>query len=478
MEMQIKPSAGAADVQKVTDLIKRTVRNPQNIEPSKISKKHKIKEKYLQTPTAKKPPKREWAPRFWLGCDTFAWVRLMSKGHFAWHAPHWYIGASTFAVSLGHTVLKWFQQGLYGSKIQNTKFKEDPVFIVGHWRTGTTLLHELLITDPNHNFPNTYQCMEPNHFLLTEEISKKYLGFLMPDHRPMDNMKAGWDRPQEDEFALCMLGLPSPYLHVAFPNQPPIDQNAFDISSLPRSTQRTWKKYFYRYLQTLTFRDPRRLILKSPPHSCRIPMLLELFPKARFVHIVRNPYSVYPSTVRLWKSLYLKHGMQNPDNRGVEEYVYSTFLNLYDKLEEGRKQVPANQFYEIRYEDLIANPLQEMESLYQHLNLGDFGRVKPFLQSYLDQNATYETNRYELSNEETSKITQRWGRVIEHYGYPLTKSDENPDKSSLIEKISPTNPTIPMDIQEISPRDRKEKNQIQLTPSAISPTLNRIAKVG
>jgi len=50
---------------------------------------------------------------------------------------------------------------------------------------------------------------------------------------------------------------------------------------------------FLHFLQTLTFKDTRRLVLKSPPHSCRIGVLLEMFPKARFIHIVRDPYLVF-----------------------------------------------------------------------------------------------------------------------------------------------------------------------------------------
>src|SRR5687768_18104609 len=46
-----------------------------------------------------------------------------------------------------------------------------------------------------------------------------------------------------------------------------------------------------------------RSILKSPPHTCRVPTLLRLFPDARFVHIVRDPYAVYPSTLHLWRIL-------------------------------------------------------------------------------------------------------------------------------------------------------------------------------
>src|SRR5262249_13020715 len=157
-----------------------------------------------------------------------------------------------------------------------------------------------------------YECFEPNHFLLTEEFVKRYCGFLMPSRRPMDNMAFGWDRPQEDEFALCMMGAPSPYLSIAFPNRPLLDQDAYNPETLRPRQRKRWKEALFSFLQRLTFKDPRRLVLKSPTHTSRIKTLLELFPDARFVHIVRNPYVVFPSTVNLWKTLYETHGFQKP----------------------------------------------------------------------------------------------------------------------------------------------------------------------
>src|SRR5262245_59090902 len=193
----------------------------------------------------------------------------------------------------------------------------------------------------------------------------------------MDNMAAGWDKPQEDEFALCMLGQPSPYLTIAFPNHPPQDQEAFDPDSLPSRQRKQWRRTFVRFLQQLTFRDPRRLILKSPTHSCRIPTLLELFPDARFVHIVRDPYTVFPSTVNLWKTLYETHGLQKPSCAGLDEYVFQTFIHLYERLEQGKRLVKPGRFREIRFEDLIINPLDEMGKLYEALELGGFEQVRP-----------------------------------------------------------------------------------------------------
>jgi hypothetical protein len=265
--------------------------------------------------------------------------------------------------------------------------------------------------------------------LLTEKYFKKWFGFLLPERRPMDNMNLGWDRPQEDEFALCMLGQPSPYLDIVFPNRPPLTPGALDLEGISPRERRNWKRTFYRYLQTLTFKDPRRLVLKSPPHSCRIPILLEMFPDARFIHIVRNPYDVFPSTVKLWKSLAEKHGVQTPHHRNIKERVLQTLPHLYAKLEEGKKRVRPDRFHELRYEDLVRDPLGEVRQIYDRLELGGFEELRPRLAEYLHRNANYETNKFRLAPAQRDEITQRWGDVIRHYGYPIEGSAELLDAS-------------------------------------------------
>jgi hypothetical protein len=371
------------------------------------------------TPPNPKPTStREWMPRMWQGCSLPAWLRLMIRNRCAVAPPYWYIAAVVTGVSICHVGLRFLQDAWYGDRPTNTPLRDAPLFILGHWRTGTTLLHELLILDERHTFPNTYQCLAPHHFLLTEKVLPRLFWFLMPSRRPMDNMEAGWDKPQEDEFALCMLGVPSPYLTVAFPNRPPQDQDAFDLDRLPARDRARWKAAFLRFLHELSFKDPRRLVLKSPTHTCRIPTLLELFPDARFVHIVRDPYVVFPSTVNLWKSLYTTHGFQTPRFVGLEEHVFTIFTHLYERLEEGKKLIRPGRFHEVRYEDLIRDPLGAMRLLYERLELGEFDRVRPRLEQYLAAHAGYKTNRYNaLPPDLQAEITRRWGTVIRRYGY-------------------------------------------------------------
>jgi hypothetical protein len=145
---------------------------------------------------------------------------------------------------------------------------------------------------------------------------------------------------------------------------------------------------------------------------------LELFPSGRFVHIVRDPRVVFPSAVNLWKALYQAHGLQVPTFAGLEEYVFSTFSHLYERIEAGKRLVPPGRFHELRYEDLTADPIGQMRLLYERLGLGDFEGVRPRLEQYLAAQAGYKTNRYSTPDPElAAQIERRWGHVIRQYGY-------------------------------------------------------------
>jgi hypothetical protein len=369
------------------------------------------------TKPATAAPTREWMPRIWEGIDFFAWMRLLIRNRFAVGLPQLYIAVVITFVSCVNTVLRLIQDAAFGGLVRRTPIRHAPIFIVGHWRTGTTLLHELLILDERHGYPTTYECLAANHFLLTESWLPRLLWWMVPSRRPMDNMAAGWDRPQEDEFALCMIGQPSPYLTIPFPNNGPACPEALDLEGLPPRVRAGWKRAFRRLLQQLTFKSPKRLILKSPTHTCRICVLLEMFPEARFVHIVRDPHVIFPSTVNLWKALYETQGLQTPSFAGLDEHVFATFNHFYKKLDEARPLIRPGHFHELRYEDLMAEPLAEMEKLYTRLGLGGFEAVRPRLEQYFAGQAGYRTNRYEMLPALRAEVERRWGDVIRRYGY-------------------------------------------------------------
>jgi hypothetical protein len=278
-------------------------------------------------------------------------------------------------------------------------------------------LHELLVSDPRHTYPDTFSCFAPNHFLLTAPYIKWWLKYLMPSQRPMDNMGVSWDHPQEDEWALCNMGIPSPYLSLVFPHRPRQYDEYLDLRTVPPAALARWKRALVWFIKCLTVQHPKRIVLKSPPHTCRIKVLLELFPDARFVHIVRDPYVIFPSTVRTWVQMSGFHGLQRRREQGWEEYVFNTFNRMYEVFEEDRKLVDPSRFCEVRYEELVRDPVGQMERVYRQLDLGDFEVVRPSIQQYADRTKDYKVNRYELDPALRDEITRRWSAFIQRYDY-------------------------------------------------------------
>jgi len=312
---------------------------------------------------------------------------------------------------------------LYRSQIREAKLEHPPIFIIGHWRSGTTFLHELMVLDPRFTFARTIDCLLPNQFLHCGDFIRKYLGFFLPSQRPMDNMAAGWDRPQEDEFALMNLGAPSPYLSIAFPNHPPVCSEYLDFEGVPSDELERWKGTLMEFLRRLQIRDPRRIVLKSPTHTGRVKVLAEMFPDAKFVHIVRDPYAVFPSTVRLWKSLNVTQGLQSPNHEGLEEYVFSSFKRMTGAFERDHEALGQGRLCEVRYEDLASDPLSELRRVYEELDLGEFDEALPHFEQHIAGLKEYKTNKFDLDESTSTEIERRWAPFLRKYGYSRKPAD-------------------------------------------------------
>ena len=162
------------------------------------------------TPQTTGSKERPWTPRFWDGMGIWTWWSLVFRNRAAIVPSRIPMAILVTIFSILNSLLGVFQLIFFGRKIARTKIQDDPIFVIGHWRSGTTLLHELLVLDERHTYSDTYACFTPQHFLVSGWFLRPLLKVLLPRRRPMDNMAAGWDRPQEDEFALCNMGGPFP----------------------------------------------------------------------------------------------------------------------------------------------------------------------------------------------------------------------------------------------------------------------------
>jgi hypothetical protein len=266
-----------------------------------------------------------------------------------------------------------------------------------------------MVLDPRHAAPSTYACCAPLHFLLTRRVLAPLLARLVPARRPMDNMPAGWDHPQEDEFALCNLGIPSPYLTIVFPNEPAMHAEYISLERIPPEDRDRWKRTLDWFLRALTVAHDRRLVLKSPLHTCRIKLLLEMFPDARFVHIVRDPLAVFASTMHLWKRLCRDQGLQSPRFDDLEERILSAYERMYESFERDLPLLAPARFCEVRYEDLVADMPGQMRRIYEALELGGFEQALPAIRDYAKKHADYRPNRYTISEQAREQVARRWG---------------------------------------------------------------------
>jgi hypothetical protein len=102
---------------------------------------------------------------------------------------------------------------------------------------------------------------------------------------------------------------------------------------------------------------------------------------------------------------------------GLEDYVFDCFTRMYRGYEEQRKKLDPAAVVDLRYEDLVADPLGEVARLYDRLQLGDFSLVRDKIAAFVGLQKDYKTNKHELDEELQARIRERWAAYFERYGY-------------------------------------------------------------
>jgi omega-hydroxy-beta-dihydromenaquinone-9 sulfotransferase len=296
----------------------------------------------------------------------------------------------------------------YGKQIANYKMPIDPVFIVGHWRTGSTYLHQLMNLDENLAAPSLFQTAQPNGFKVSYRYYRPLMKLVLGKTRPFDQIKNSMDEPQEDEFALVRLTGFSPMLGLVFPKNRSFFLNGHS-SFLPQSDDKLndWKKQTEAFYTKLAWSSKKQLVLKNPFHSFRIKELMEMYPHAKFIHIYRNPLDVVPSTVKMWSIVGSQNSMnelwKNPEIPDVIE----TLSSLLEKIDNDKILIPKGAFTEIRFEDLEKDVIDTLKKAYSDIGLEFSELYEQRLVAFLDENKDYEKNSYTLKFDEKALILQK-----------------------------------------------------------------------
>ena len=247
------------------------------------------------------------------------------------------------------------------------------------------------------------------------------LSWLLPSKRPMDGMRTGVDLPQEDEFALCAMGAPTPYRRMAFPNQLPVDTELIGMDNVAPEKLEQFRKNLCHFFQALTAKYAnKRLALKSPTHTGRLHQLGQWFPGSKFIHISRNPLNTVPSTIHLWHTLETFQGLQVTRATDEErvEFVLETFHQMYVAYFKHRDSLIQQQrLVEIQYEQLVAEPIKTISDTYDKLQLGGFDDVRPKLEEYFQSRSHYKVNPRPQDAQLAKKIAARLQRYLDEFGY-------------------------------------------------------------
>ncbi len=325
---------------------------------------------------------------------------------------------SIAAISAMNSVYEACESAVYRRSVEKTVVTHPPIFVLGHWRSGTTLLHNLLTLDQRLTFPNLYQVMFSGHFLLTETVGSALTGWMLPRTRPMDNVPAGWKHSQEDEIAILLRTGLSPYNMLVTQGQRETYERFFELTDLTPEERSRWIDEFAWFMQKLTYRANKPIVLKSPSHTYRVPLLLEMYPQAKFIYITRNPYDVYSSTLHLRRMLFAENALSEPCYDHLEEDVLVTYDHCIRRYEATKGLIPAGQLHEMRFEDLEADPLGEMQRVYQTLHLPGWEEMIPRLAAKMPEHNSYRKNRFSLDAETMRRVYERWQYAFDCYGYP------------------------------------------------------------
>jgi len=354
---------------------------------------------------------------FVTGISTSKLLKLVGRNGISFQPKYMKRFGFLFYSSLWTSVMTVLERLQYAKTIKEKSYTDDPVIIVGHWRSGSTYLHQLLNMCPHLVAPNLFQIGTPDSFLSSRKILEPFIRLYMRPKRTVDNVAISIDEPQEDEFALFRMTTFSPIERLIFPSSSDYFLKDDDTFLPPKDMEKQWQDSLYTFCKKLYIESGKRIVLKNPFHSMRIPHLRKLFPKAKFIHIYRNPLSVIPSTVRMWTIVGQQNALRDnftPPSLGQVVDVYGKIMS---KMRKDLDALPKEDSCEIRFECMEKNPVKSVKNICQFLDIPftkDYGKN---LHAFLESTKNYRKNKYSISKHEASIIKERLKDHMRYYKY-------------------------------------------------------------
>ncbi len=346
------------------------------------------------------------------------WIKLLFQNGFRISKNNWIKALFITFTSLRNSYSSFREKKIYQKKINAIELRKDPIFIIGHWRSGTTFLHNILSQDTHFAYPTLIDIKFPETIILNDAVFQKMITHSQSQKRAMDNVTVDFLSPQEEEFAIAVMTLQSSLLNWIFPKNKSYIDKYLDFKNLSTTEIKSWESIYLYYLKKITYKYEKQLLLKSPSNTGKIRLLLELFPNAKFIHIHRNPYDVFASTQKLYHTAIKNSNLDNCEYTDLDHMIIDQYQKLYDAYWEDKSLIPKENFYEVAFEDLEKDPLGTVEKIYKSLYIGDFNQVESIFKTYFAEHSNYQKNKHaDIDPELRDQIKTAWHRNFEAWNY-------------------------------------------------------------
>jgi len=353
-----------------------------------------------------------------IGSTIKNYFKILNQGKIA---PKYYfkIFLSTLVVLIATPFHVW-EKIVFQKKLKNFEFKKPPLFIVGHWRSGTTLLHNMLTKDPSAAYMTTYQSVFPNN-LCSKWLFRTFMRINMPDKRPSDGVALNINFPQEDEFAFSNVQWNAYYNFFYFPkNYKEFYEKSVHHKNLSEKEIKLWyKSYDQLVKKALINSNGERVIFKNPVNTARIDKILKLYPDAKFLYIYRNPITVFFSTQQFFQQLFPTLWLHETDKKFIDKMIFEVYNNLMGDYFKYKSLIPPENLMELRFEEFEQDPVGELEKIYSELLKEDFSNVKQYFSAYFKTQKSHKKNNYLVEEDTIKSIRKHLGKYIELYNYKL-----------------------------------------------------------
>ncbi|MBQ3276466.1 MAG: sulfotransferase [Oscillospiraceae bacterium] len=365
---------------------------------------------------------------FLMGVRADTWYKLLRENRFAVRPEKIPQALLISAVSTALSPVAALEKVVYDKRIMASKPEKDPVFVLGHWRSGTTYLQHMLSRDEQFGWFDPVNTVVLPYSLLLGKVLTGPVKKGIANGRPMDNVQYSMDLPMEETFAL-LTQTDHDIIHmIAFPGQFQRYISGAFVEDLPPAELAKWRKAYDYIIRKLTYiKDGKQLLLKSPDNTGHIPVLREMYPDARFINIHRDPYKTIRSTVHMFSTQLEISALTRPPADVevlMEDTIISIFERMYRQLFQLEKTFPDNRYADVAFTDFTRDPIGTLREVYRKLELEGYEEARPRFQAYADSQKNYRKNRLEIGPRLIRKINARLGFYFDHYGYDRMEEEE------------------------------------------------------